>query len=284
MRCRIRVAAVLLATAGGVLLLLFLWPRDTGQPIVYGKASHCGTTNCHGWNLYLASGEVYALPYAAQEPAIAISDDGHRVVYLDLADRRVVARDLRDGTARPFSPELSADQAAGIGGFVFSHDGGLVAYSAQPDSRIMDFGTGKVRTIAGICRVIGLYKDLAWGVPRCGPGSGENRRIVAIRADGSGFLVPGLDDEDAILSPDGRRLLRVGFDYYEAVDAVTGKRLARMKSGGCERVERWLNDREVLCERSNGYQAIDIARATSRTVTGAPTRSGTGFVLGRVER
>ncbi|MEU7745417.1 hypothetical protein [Nonomuraea sp. NPDC049158] len=277
-------AALLLATAGGVLLLLVLWPRSTGQPIVYGKASHCGATNCHGWNLHLASGEVYPLPYAATEPPIVISDDGHRVVYLDLADRRVVARDLRDGTVRSLSPALTADEAADIGGFVFSHGGGLVAYSAQPDSRIMDFGTGKVRTIAGICQVFGLSRDLIWGVPRCGPGSGENRRIVAIRADGSGFLVPGLDDEDALLSPDGRQLLRDDVDYYEAVDAVTGKRLARMKSGGCERIERWLNNREVLCERSNGYQAIDIARATSRTVTGVPAEWGTGFVLGRVER
>ncbi|WP_433510431.1 hypothetical protein ACQP2T_42110 [Nonomuraea sp. CA-143628] len=284
MRYRIRVAAVLLATAGGVLLLLALWPRSTGQPIVYGEASDCGDAACHGWSLRLASGEVYPLPYAAQEPEIAISDDGHRVVYLDLADRRVMARDLRDGTFRSLSPELTADQAVNIGGFVFSHDGGLVAYSAQSDSRIMDFGTGKVRTIAGICQVFGLSKDLIWGVPRCGPGSGENRRIVAIRADGSGFLVPGLDDEGVLLSPDGRRLLRVGIDYNEIVDAVTGKRLARMKSGGCERVERWLNDREVLCKRSKSYQAIDIARATSRTVTGVPARWGTGFVLGRVER
>ncbi|MEU7897504.1 hypothetical protein AB0B45_32195 [Nonomuraea sp. NPDC049152] len=72
---------------------MFLWPRGTAQPIVYGEVSDCDTAKCHGWNLHLASGEVSLLPYAAEEPEIAISDDGHRVVYLDLADRRVVARD-----------------------------------------------------------------------------------------------------------------------------------------------------------------------------------------------
>ncbi|MFF3670014.1 WD40 repeat domain-containing protein [Microtetraspora malaysiensis] len=279
----IRIAAGLLLAAGGALLI---WPHTTDSPILYGRPSGCGGPEgeCGGWDLRLASGETLTLPYAAERPEIAISADGHHVVYLDLAERRVLARDLRDGAVHRVTPALTPERAADLTQLTVSGDGRLFAVSSAEGTRVTDSVTGPTRTLKGLCTVSALTADLVWGTARCGPGGWETDMLVAVRRDGTGFFVGDVDG-GAALSPDGGRLLTYSFDGPLIVDAVTGKKVALVKKLYCgDEVVGWLNDHELVCEKQNRYGATDIATWAWRPLTTLPNEHVPYLVLGSVEQ
>ncbi|MGI5485526.1 hypothetical protein [Microtetraspora malaysiensis] len=279
----IRIAAGLLLAAGGALLI---WPHNTDSPILYGRPSGCEGPGgaCVGWDLRLASGETLPLPYAAELPEIAISAEAHHVVYLDLAERRVLARDLRDGAVHRLTPALTPERAAGLTELAVSRDGRLFAVSSSEGTRVTDSVTGTTRTLKGLCTVSALTADLVWGTTRCGLGDGWTDMLVAVRRDGTGFFVGDVEG-GAALSPDSGRLLTYSSDGPLIVDAVTGKKVALVKKRRCgDEAVGWLNDHELVCEKQNRYGATDIATGAWRPLTTLPNERVPYLVLGSVEQ
>lgn len=249
-----RISATLLLIAAAGYGGYSLWPKSlTTEPILYGEP-----VSREGWALHLRSGQTLKLSEINEDDPLIVSGDGHTIVYL--LDGRVLARDLRDGTAHDLA---GADR---LNGLQTSSDGRHVAISYRDRTVITDLRTGERRTIPDICQVTGLSATVVWGLPDCEHQRRENSRLVTVQRDGTGAFVGKLSS--GLVSPDLRLVASYRADSTLISDAMTGEKVKSIKHEDAG-VLAWHNDHEIIVEESP-YQVIDVRTGTRRRDAALP--------------
>ncbi|NUR85444.1 MAG: hypothetical protein HOY71_15280 [Nonomuraea sp.] len=239
---------------------------------------------CGQWVLTTRSGTEWRLPdaragYDTETGAtmpLAVSQDGHRLVYQN-AQGRYLVHDLPTGRIRRIDL-AAADGEARIG----SSPGGRyfsLSFGGADDGAVLDFTTGATSTVKGAdvkilalrddgTRVVSERRDVT-DVP--GHASVSMLRLTGGGARATGYRIdPALVEHGAALGPDGRSLALVtADDRLVTMDARTGRvaaRRTRLDVDDLEvvKVERWLNRDEVLV-RLWDYEDVYLTRVNVRT-------------------
>ncbi|MFI6792480.1 hypothetical protein ACIBG4_34650 [Nonomuraea sp. NPDC050383] len=153
---------------------------------------------------------------------LALSRDGHHVVYLDGASRRLVLLDLT--TMRlihltgPLDDESVPEPA-------LSADGGLVALTSAAGVELVEARTGARSRLPGVSRVLGLGPDgvVATAGRRALPGAPDTELVTLDRRGAALTRVPFDPTLDALATPDGSALAVIAGDDLVTMDPRTGQ-------------------------------------------------------------
>ncbi|MFF4191400.1 hypothetical protein [Nonomuraea sp. NPDC001831] len=249
-------------------------PAALPDPVRFAYTGYCRDAEadvhdpqpCGQWVLTTRSGAEWRLPdaRAGYDPAtgesmpLALSQDGHRLVYQNPQGRYLV-HDLPTGVVK----RIDATAGDGEAHISSSRDGRYFALSFgdADDSAVLDFRTGATRTVRGAdVEILAVHDDGTRVVAeRRDTGSVPGHASVStLRLDGAGTrtkgfrIDPALIEHGAALAPDGRSLALVtADDRLVTMDARTGRVTGprpRLDADGLEviRVERWLSRDKVL--------------------------------------
>ncbi|WP_433221475.1 hypothetical protein [Microtetraspora malaysiensis] len=159
---------------------------------------------------------------------IDISPDGHRVAYLDVGERRYLAKDLRSGLIRPLTPRLTAEEVIGITSVTSSADSRHFAVSTRENRRtfVTDFETGRTRTLDQVCWAYGLTGDRLMGSAGC---DGVDVSIDDIRFDGTATRFRSEEELPRDMSADLRWYIDFG-EPTSIYETATGRRVRSLPS------------------------------------------------------
>lgn len=197
----------------------------------------------------LASGQDMALPNVAW--IVAVSNDGHRVAYVDDAYDFYMALDLRTGQLRQLNA-MSAGRVRYQGPHLaVSGDGTLFATSpeALAETTVTNFDTGETRIIKNLCRLYGITASGVLGSRECEGDS--DLRWVSPGKKPRVFEYLNRNWKPS-LSPDGKFIAVHGFTL---IDFETGR---SVRSFPIPATEHWLDADHLLASTDNGYYAADI--------------------------
>lgn len=230
---------------------------------------------CKAWEL-LAGKERILFPQAAPytmttaiRPApLALSRDGHWVVYLDKQTRRMVHRDLRTTDTRYLTGPLTDRDVPTA---AISPEGRFVTLG----NRLVDTRTLETVELPGIVRVIDVASSGVVGAtgPLTRDPATMTELVVFDQRGGERMRVPFDASHYAWLHPDGHTLLAIDSFGTHAVtyDVRTGKvrhdvdiRLpaADMAESG---IGRWTADGRFVITRDDREQEFFLDPATGRT-------------------
>ncbi|MEU1386344.1 MULTISPECIES: hypothetical protein [unclassified Nonomuraea] len=249
-------------------------PAALPDPVRFAYPGYCRDAEadahapqpCGQWVLTTRSGTEWRLPdaRAGYDPAtgeympLALSQDGHRLVYQNPQGRYLV-HDLPTGVVKG----IDATAGDGEAHIRSSPDGRYFALSFGDagDSAVLDFRTGTTRTVRGKdVEILAVHDDGTRVVAErrdttTVPGHAS---VSTLRLDGAGTrtkgfrIDPALIEHGAALAPDGRSLALVtADDRLVTMDARTGRVTGprpRLDVDDLEviRVERWLSRDKVL--------------------------------------
>lgn len=204
----------------------------------------------------LVSGHDVAIPNVAR--IVAVSNDGHRVAYIDEAPGRYVALDLRTGQIRQLSQELAG--RVNEPHLAISGDGVFFATSpaSVAETTVTNFDTGESRIIKNLCRLYGVTPSGVLGSRECEGDSdlrwvspGKRPRIFEYLNRNYG----------PSLSPDGKFIAVHGFTL---IDFASGK---AVRNFPIPATEQWLDADHLLARTSNGYYAANIKTGSLTKLT-----------------
>lgn len=150
-----------------------------------------------------------------------ISGDGHRLVYLDKATRRLVHSDFTSGDTLNLTERL-ADDAIPVP--ALSHDGRFVTLTGTSGVELIDSATGTRTRLNGIARVIGVGQDtvVATTGRRALRPAPDTELLTLDHGGAVRSRIPFDPTLDVRLAPDASALAVLTYDEVVTMDSATG--------------------------------------------------------------
>ncbi|MEV4833039.1 hypothetical protein AB0K05_00855 [Nonomuraea sp. NPDC049486] len=157
-----------------------------------------------------------------QEGPLALSGDGHHVVYLDSVTDRLVVQHLSEATRRDLTGPLPAHAVPRP---LLSHDGRLAALVSGTGTELVDTATGDRTALPGVRRVLGLgpYGVVGTTGHRALPGAPGTELVTLDPRGRVRSRAPFDPTLPALATRDGRSLIVFTDDEAVTMDARTGR-------------------------------------------------------------